>query len=40
MAFMFSRIGMTEDYESQCEIVTRLAIDELSPLPDPKRTGQ
>lgn len=40
MAFLFSRIGMTEDYESQCEIVTRLAIDELSSLYDPTRTGQ
>lgn len=40
MAFLFSRIGMTEDYESQCEIVTRLAIDELYSLHEPTRTGQ
>lgn len=39
MAFLFSRIGMTEDYESQCEIVTRLAIDELSSPHDRTRTG-
>lgn len=32
MAFLFSRIGMSEGYESQCEIVTQLAIDELSSL--------
>ena len=34
MAFMFSRIGMSEDYEAQCEVVTQLAIDELSSLHD------
>lgn len=30
MAFLFSRIGMSDDYESQCGIVKQLALDELS----------
>ncbi|WP_279358986.1 hypothetical protein [Methylobacterium indicum] len=29
MAYMFSRIGMSLEYESHCEIVTQLAIDEI-----------
>lgn len=32
MAFLFSRIGMTEDFESKCNIVTELAINHLSSL--------
>lgn len=40
MAFMFSRIGMTEDYESQCDVVTQLALDELSSLHNFTRTSQ
>lgn len=29
MAFLFSRIGMSEDYESQCNTATQLAIEEI-----------
>lgn len=28
MAFLFSRIGMSEDYEAECDIVTEMAVEE------------
>lgn len=34
MAFLFSRIGMSEEYEGQCEVVKQLAIDELVTIHD------
>ena len=40
MAFLFSRIGMSNEYEAQCEIVTQLAINELSSSEDLTRTGK
>lgn len=40
MAFLFSRIGMSMEYETQCEIVTQLAVSELSPPEDFTRAGK
>lgn len=34
LAFLYSRIGMSDEYESQCEIVTQLAFDELASIHD------
>lgn len=30
MAFLFSRIGMSDEYESECDVVIQLSIDELA----------
>jgi hypothetical protein len=38
MAFLFSRIGMTEDYEAQCEVVTQIAVEETLSGPGKQRT--
>ena len=34
MAFLFSRIGMSDDYESQCDVVTQIAVEETLAGPD------
>lgn len=38
MAFLFSRIGMSEDYEDQCDLVTQIAVEEMLSRPDNKGT--
>lgn len=37
MAFLFSRIGMSDEYESKCDIVSQLAIGDLFQSQDPVR---
>lgn len=40
MAFLFSRIGMSDEYESQCGVVSQLALDELASIHDLTGTAQ